>query len=72
MHGTLTLSAAAKKIGISPITLRRWLLSGRITGVAKDRNGWWIFEPQDIERIIKWKNYRYYPNIKQKKMNEKT
>lgn len=68
----MTISLVAKKIGLHPITLRHELLSGNIAGITKDRNGWWVIEPQDIERISKLKNHRYYPNRNQKKINENT
>lgn len=42
---------AAKKIGISEPTLKRWLISGRVTDVGRDRNGWRVFTDADIERI---------------------
>ena len=61
MAASMRLPAAAKRLRVHPGTLRRWLLHGKITGIAKDRNGWWIFEPKDIRRILKWKNRRYIP-----------
>ena len=67
MDEVVTTSVAAKKIGVHPVTLRRWLLSGKITGIAKDRNGWWMFEPKDIRQAAEWKNYHYVPNIHRKK-----
>lgn len=66
MPKTLTIATVAKKIGVHPLTLRRWLLAGKITGIAKNRNGWWVFEPKDIEKILQWKDYRYIPEIKKK------
>lgn len=56
-----TLSEAAKEIGISPITLKRWLLSGKVAEVARDRNGWRIFTDEDIEKIKKYANQRIEP-----------
>ena len=56
-----TLSEAAKEIGISPITLKRWLLSGKVAEVARDRNGWRIFTDEDIEKIKKYANRRIEP-----------
>lgn len=55
------LSEAAKEIGISPITLKRWLLSGKVEEVARDRNGWRIFFDDDIERIKEYANQRIEP-----------
>jgi DNA-binding transcriptional MerR regulator len=42
---------AARLIGVSRNTLLRWFREGRVTDVARDRNGWRIFTPQDVERI---------------------
>ena len=54
------ISDAARKIGVAPITLKRWLLAGKVTA-AKDRNNYWVFEDADIKRIKAWANQRTYP-----------
>lgn len=46
-----TLAEAARLIGVAPITLKRWLLLAKVGEVARDRNGWRIFNNQDIRRI---------------------
>ena len=46
-----TLAEAARLIGVAPITLKRWLLLAKVGEVARDRNGWRIFNDHDIERI---------------------
>jgi DNA-binding transcriptional MerR regulator len=46
-----SLSQAAKKIGVSPITLKRWLLLKKVNEVSRDRNGWRVFTDEDIRRI---------------------
>lgn len=33
----------AKTVGVAPITLRRWLLAGKVPEVSRDRNGWRLF-----------------------------
>ena len=48
---TIHIKKAAKLIGIAPVTLKRWLLQGKISKVKKNRNGWWTFTLADIERI---------------------
>lgn len=48
---TLNLASAAKEIGVSAITLKRWLLSGKLADVARNRNGWRVFSPEDVRRI---------------------
>lgn len=45
------LSDAAKEIGVSSITLKRWILSGKVPDVARDKNNWRIFTADNIERI---------------------
>lgn len=46
-----SLKEAAKLIGVSPITLKRWLLSQKVAEVARNRNGWRVFTSKDIDRI---------------------
>ena len=47
----LSTAEAAKKIGVSKSTLLRWIVSGVVTDVEKDRKGWRRFYPADIERF---------------------
>ncbi len=42
---------AAKRIGISFITLKRWVYSGKIKAV-KDERGWWRIDEQEINRLV--------------------
>lgn len=59
-----SLKEAAKQIGVSPITLKRWLLAGRVKEVARDRNGWRVFKEGDITRIRKFAGKLELPNKK--------
>ena len=59
-----TLSEAANEIGISSITLKRWLLSGKVEEVTRDRNGWRRFTDEDIEKIKVYANQRIEPKRK--------
>ena len=45
------LTDVAKSAGVAPITLRRWLLSGKIPEVSRDRNGWRVFTPGEEAAI---------------------
>lgn len=45
------LADAANEIGVSSITLKRWILSGKVPDVARDKNNWRIFTRDDIARI---------------------
>jgi hypothetical protein len=53
---TYNLTDAARMIGISPITLKRWLLNKRVEEVARDRNNWRCFSEKDIARIREFAN----------------
>jgi DNA (cytosine-5)-methyltransferase 1 len=51
---SVRLTAAADAVGVASITLKRWLLSGKVEEVARDRNGWRVFTSQDIARIRRY------------------
>jgi hypothetical protein len=51
-----SLTKAAQMIGVAPVTLKRWLLSGKVGEVARDRNGWRVFSAKDIARIRDYAN----------------
>lgn len=46
-----TLKEAAAAIGVSSITLRRWLLENKVPEVARDRNGWRVFSAADLRQL---------------------
>jgi len=37
--------------GISKNTLLRWLKQGKVPEVCRDRNGWRIFQQEDVDRV---------------------
>src|SRR2546425_2897655 len=45
------MATVAERVGVAPITLRRWLLLGKVGEVARDRNGWRVFTNRDVNRI---------------------
>jgi DNA (cytosine-5)-methyltransferase 1 len=45
------LKEAADRVGVAAITLKRWLLAGRVPDVARDRNGWRTFSEEDVRKI---------------------
>lgn len=49
--GQRNLTQAASEIGVSAITLKRWLLSGKVAEVTRNRNGWRVFGEDDVRRI---------------------
>ena len=58
---SLYIGEAAKAIGVSPATLKRWFRSAKVQDVARDRNRYRIFEPQDIQRLRAYANQRFDP-----------
>jgi hypothetical protein len=48
------LNEVARAAKVAPITLRRWLLAGKIAEVSRDRNGWRIFTPEDQAAILQY------------------
>jgi predicted site-specific integrase-resolvase len=58
---TFNLAEAAERIGVAPITLKRWLLARKVAEVARDRNGWRIFTVADIERIKRYASALHEP-----------
>jgi len=53
---TFQLKQAADAVGVSTITLKRWFLEGKVDDVQRNRNGWRIFDEQDIRRLLAFKN----------------
>ena len=47
----MNLNQAAQAIGVSAVTLKRWLISGKVKDVERDRNNWRVFNAVDIDRI---------------------
>jgi DNA-binding transcriptional MerR regulator len=58
---SLHIHEAAKAIGVSPATLKRWFRSAKVQDVARDRNGYRIFDPADVARIRAYANQRFEP-----------
>lgn len=58
------LHEVASEIGVAAITLRRWLLAGKIPEVSRNRNGWRVFTPRDVVAIRKFANRRDVPKTK--------
>ena len=55
------ITDAARAIGVSPATLKRWFRSAKVRDVARDRNGYRVFETDDIERLRAYANQRFEP-----------
>tara|TARA_R110000787_G_scaffold51288_6_gene121679 strand:- start:1264 stop:1464 length:201 start_codon:yes stop_codon:yes gene_type:complete len=60
----LHLTEAAKQIGVAPITLKRWLLDGKVPEVGRDRNNWRVFSTTDIQKIKEFASSMQKPRSK--------
>lgn len=47
----MNLNEAAQAVGVSAVTLKRWLISGKVKDVERNRNNWRVFTTADIDRI---------------------
>lgn len=59
--GFHTVKEVATMVGVAPITLRRWLISGRIPDVSRDRNNWRVFTDKDVEQIRRFSEKKTPP-----------
>ena len=48
------LREVARAAGVAPITLRRWLLAGKIPEVSRDRNGWRLFTSDEEAAVLRY------------------
>ena len=52
----------AEIAGISKNTLLRWLKQGKVPEVCRDRNGWRIFQQEDVDRVCAYAQRTSPPN----------
>ncbi len=50
--GRMTITEAARKVGVSPKTLRRWEDSGKVPRSRKDWRGWRVYFPEDVDQLV--------------------
>ena len=70
---TYSTAQVAKMLGVHKVTLKRWLISGRVGEPRRIRNGGIqarIWTARDVERVRKWKaaHYRKGRGRKKKKV----
>ena len=68
-------NGAARKVGIHPITLHRWVLGGRIKAPKKQRIGGVVvrlWTDRDVERVRKYKQANYRKGRGRKKAQKKS
>ena len=52
--------------GISKNTLLRWLKQGKVPEPFRDRNGWRVFQQEDVDRICAFANKTSPPDVYQR------
>lgn len=55
----------ANKINVHPETIKRWIRQGKVPAPNRDRNGWYIFDEQDIKNIVEYATKIHIPEHKQ-------
>lgn len=52
IDGYLTISQAAKLVGVTPATLRNWERDGRLMPKRNPMNGYRLYKREDIEHYL--------------------
>ena len=50
----MTITQAAKKVGVSPKTLLRWEKAGKTPRAKRDWRGWRVYEEEDLNRLVEF------------------
>ncbi len=56
MNGKLTITEAAKMVGVTPKTIMRWEATGKVKKAKRDWRGWRFYDSDDIEGLIEFHN----------------
>lgn len=47
-----TISEVARKLNVNPVTIRRWEKKGVCIPAVRTSNGYRIYSPKDVERLL--------------------
>ena len=50
--GRMTITQAARVVGVSPKTIRRWEDASKVPFAKKDWRGWRVYFPEDVEQLV--------------------
>ncbi len=50
--GRMTVTEAARRVGVSSKSLRRWEKAGKAPRAKKDWRGWRVYFPEDVEQLV--------------------
>jgi excisionase family DNA binding protein len=48
----LTVKQVAERLQVTPLTVRRWLKRGELTGIVISDRGGWRIDPESVEQFI--------------------
>jgi predicted site-specific integrase-resolvase len=51
----------ASHVGVTTQTIYRWLKAGKISEPPRDRNGWRVWEDDQIKAVMNYANQRFPP-----------
>lgn len=49
----VTVTAAAERLGVSPLTIRRWCDAGKLEHTRHPINGYRLFDPADLDKFLR-------------------
>jgi len=62
----------AQKLNVHPETIKRWIRQGKVPAPNRDRNGWYVFDEQDIKNITEYATQIHIPEHKQPQLWQDT
>ena len=51
MNGKMTITEAARLIGVSAKTIIRWEQAGKVSRSKRDWRGWRVYDKKDLQRL---------------------
>jgi len=60
MDGMLTITEAAKVVGVSSKTIVRWEVCGKVRRSKRDWRGWRVYDKKDIQKLKKFRDTIVY------------
>ncbi|GJQ57602.1 MAG: MerR family transcriptional regulator [Candidatus Scalindua sp. AMX11] len=54
MHKMITITEVAKKLGITPRTIKRWEEAGKVKKARRNYRGWRVYDQFDAEEMARY------------------
>ena len=59
-NGFLTVTEAARLVGVSPKTIVRWEKAGKVRRSKRDFRGWRVFDEKDLRKLKAFRETIFY------------